>query len=153
MDKKERLDRSRLPEGVSFDRKEGLYAELGPDGLVVHLGVYENGQRKPGTWALNVAPDGSWARMEKTTVHEWRDYQVPPEDAERALAQWSSLWLDKIADAMKSPFPGINLQCTFCEKYQREVRHLIASENAYICDECVGLCNDIIKKQKKTASK
>lgn len=148
MDKKERFDRSWLPEGVSFNRKEGLYAELGADGLVLHLGVYQDGQLKPGSWALNVAPDGSWARLEKTTFREWRKHLVPPEDAERALAYWSSLWVDKIADAMRDFGSGINLQCTFCEKYQREVRHLIACEHAYICDECISLCNDLIQEEK-----
>jgi len=36
------------------------------------------------------------------------------------------------------------LQCSFCGKTQREVKKLIAGPTAYICDECVSLCNDII---------
>ena len=36
------------------------------------------------------------------------------------------------------------LQCSFCGKTQREVKKLIAGPTAYICDECVALCNDII---------
>ncbi|WP_370640391.1 ClpX C4-type zinc finger protein [Myxococcus sp. XM-1-1-1] len=154
MDKKDRLDRSCLPEGVSFDRKEGLYAVLGPEDRVVHLGIYEDGQRKPGTWALDVAPDGSWARVERNTVHEW-DRSAPglPYDEEKSLAAWGVPWLRTIASEMQGPRPGINLQCSFCEKYFREVRHLIAGINVKICDECVGLCNDIIQKEKQDASK
>ena len=34
--------------------------------------------------------------------------------------------------------------CNFCGKNQREVRKLIAGPSVYVCDECVGLCNDII---------
>jgi hypothetical protein len=36
------------------------------------------------------------------------------------------------------------LCCSFCGKTQREVRKLIAGPTVYICDECIGLCNDII---------
>ena len=37
------------------------------------------------------------------------------------------------------------LLCSFCGKSQREVRKLIAGPTVYICDECVRLCNDIIR--------
>jgi len=37
-----------------------------------------------------------------------------------------------------------NLSCSFCGKTQREVRKLIAGPKVFICDECIGLCNDII---------
>jgi ATP-dependent Clp protease ATP-binding subunit ClpX len=36
------------------------------------------------------------------------------------------------------------LVCSFCGKGQEEVRKLIAGPGVYICDECVGLCNEII---------
>ena len=39
------------------------------------------------------------------------------------------------------------LYCTFCGKSQHEVRKLIAGPSVYICDECVGLCNDIIREE------
>ena len=37
-----------------------------------------------------------------------------------------------------------NLCCSFCGKSQKEVKKLIAGPTVYICDECIGLCNDII---------
>lgn len=39
------------------------------------------------------------------------------------------------------------LYCSFCGKSQHEVRKLIAGPNAFICNECVDLCNDIIADQ------
>lgn len=36
------------------------------------------------------------------------------------------------------------LRCSFCGKSQKEVKKLIAGPNAFICDECVELCNEII---------
>lgn len=39
------------------------------------------------------------------------------------------------------------LYCSFCGKSQNEVRKLIAGPSVYICDECVGLCNDIIRDE------
>ena len=39
------------------------------------------------------------------------------------------------------------LHCSFCGKSQHEVKKLIAGPNAFICDECVGLCTDIIEEE------
>ncbi len=46
---------------------------------------------------------------------------------------------------------GSVLHCTFCGKSQHESRKLIAGPSVYICDECVDLCNDIIKRDKGEA--
>ncbi|MGY6275961.1 ATP-dependent Clp protease ATP-binding subunit ClpX [Methylomonas sp. MgM2] len=39
------------------------------------------------------------------------------------------------------------LYCSFCGKSQNEVRKLIAGPSVYVCDECVELCNDIIRDE------
>jgi len=39
------------------------------------------------------------------------------------------------------------LYCSFCGKSQHEVRKMIAGPSVYICDECVDLCNDIIRDE------
>ena len=39
------------------------------------------------------------------------------------------------------------LYCSFCGKSQNEVRKLIAGPSVFICDECVDLCNDIIREE------
>lgn len=39
------------------------------------------------------------------------------------------------------------LKCSFCGKSQEQVRKLIAGPNVYICDECVGLCTDIVAEE------
>ncbi len=46
------------------------------------------------------------------------------------------------------------LYCSFCGKSQHEVRKLIAGPSVFICDECVDLCNDIIREeiQEKSGS-
>jgi hypothetical protein len=38
----------------------------------------------------------------------------------------------------------VNLSCSFCGKSQREVRRLIAGPRVFICDSCIGLCNQIL---------
>ena len=51
--------------------------------------------------------------------------------------------------------PGKNVEkrdnqtlcCSFCGKSQKEVKKLIAGPTVYICDECIGLCNDIIAEE------
>jgi ATP-dependent Clp protease ATP-binding subunit ClpX len=49
---------------------------------------------------------------------------------------------------------GKLLYCSFCGKSQHEVRKLIAGPSVFVCDECVELCNDIIREemQDKTAT-
>ena len=42
------------------------------------------------------------------------------------------------------------LYCSFCGKSQHEVRKLIAGPTVFICDECVELCNDIIREEAKS---
>lgn len=42
-----------------------------------------------------------------------------------------------------------SLYCTFCGKSQHEVKKLIAGPSVFICDECVDLCNDILKEEIK----
>lgn len=42
---------------------------------------------------------------------------------------------------------GKTLYCSFCGKSQHEVRKLIAGPSVYVCDECVELCNDIIREE------
>ncbi len=42
------------------------------------------------------------------------------------------------------------LYCSFCGKSQHEVRKLIAGPSVFICDECIELCNDIIRDEAQT---
>ena len=44
------------------------------------------------------------------------------------------------------------LYCSFCGKSQHEVRKLIAGPSVFICDECVELCNDIIREEIQGAT-
>ena len=42
-----------------------------------------------------------------------------------------------------------SLFCSFCGKNQHEVKKLIAGPSVFVCDECIDLCNDIIKEESK----
>ena len=42
------------------------------------------------------------------------------------------------------------LHCSFCGKNQHEVKKLIAGPSVFVCDECVALCNDIIRSETAT---
>ena len=52
---------------------------------------------------------------------------------------------------LSGPDSKNTLYCSFCGKSQHEVRKLIAGPTVFICDECVELCNDIIREETKTA--
>ena len=42
-----------------------------------------------------------------------------------------------------------SLRCSFCGKANSEAGKLIAGPGVYICDECVGLCGEIIEKEQR----
>src|SRR5881275_1035364 len=44
------------------------------------------------------------------------------------------------------------LHCSFCGKSQKEVKKLVAGPSVYICEECIGLCNDIIAEEVEAES-
>ena len=52
-----------------------------------------------------------------------------------------------MSDQENTGTDGKILYCSFCGKSQHEVRKLIAGPSVYICDECVELCNDIIREE------
>jgi ATP-dependent Clp protease ATP-binding subunit ClpX len=52
-----------------------------------------------------------------------------------------------MATTAASTTDGKLLYCSFCGKSQHEVRKLIAGPSVFICDECVELCNDIIREE------
>ncbi len=54
------------------------------------------------------------------------------------------MWMTKITDGTR----GKILYCSFCGKSQNEVKKLIAGPSVFVCDECVELCNDIIREEK-----
>ena len=45
------------------------------------------------------------------------------------------------------------LKCSFCGKPQSQVKRLISGSGVYICNECVGLCQDIIADEERASAK
>ena len=57
-----------------------------------------------------------------------------------------------MSDDTRSKDDGKLLYCSFCGKSQHEVRKLIAGPSVFVCDECVELCNDIIREELEERS-
>lgn len=53
----------------------------------------------------------------------------------------------KVVTVARSADGADLLKCNFCGKSQKQVRKLIAGPGVYICDECIGLCNEIIEEE------
>jgi len=56
-----------------------------------------------------------------------------------------------VSDAEATQTPKRLFRCSFCGKSQTEVRKLIAGPGVFICDECVGLCQQIIAEKPATS--
>src|SRR3546814_11445608 len=61
------------------------------------------------------------------------------------MSDWSSDVCSSDRDSKST------LYCSFYGKSQHEVRKLIAGPTVFICDECVELCNEIIREETKSA--
>jgi hypothetical protein len=48
-----------------------------------------------------------------------------------------------------SAAPTIQLCCSFCAKSSSDVEKVIAGPGVYICNECVGVCNDILRSERQ----
>jgi ATP-dependent Clp protease ATP-binding subunit ClpX len=60
---------------------------------------------------------------------------------------------DEAFNPVKKPYPDEPLRCSFCHKTQEQVEKLISSPSdyprAYICNECVGVCQTILEDEKR----
>ena len=54
---------------------------------------------------------------------------------------------------MKKNDKNKDLSCSFCGKHQNEVKKLIAGPTVFICNECIGLCTDILREDNKSPLK
>ena len=75
-------------------------------------------------------------------VDSW-DPSATPSLADHAIP----LIEEAVAEARAKSAPTKRWKCSFCGKSQTQVKKLIAGPDAYICDECIDLCNDIIKEE------
>jgi ClpX C4-type zinc finger protein len=48
---------------------------------------------------------------------------------------------------------AVQVRCSFCAKPSSEVAKVIAGPGVYICNECIGLCNDILQAEQQRPSK
>lgn len=64
---------------------------------------------------------------------------------------YESIEKAKKYDKLTFLIPDELLRCSFCGKTQNDVKKLVAGNNVYICDECVGLCLEIIEEESKSA--
>lgn len=53
----------------------------------------------------------------------------------------------------KAPASGKSLHCSFCNKAQHEVKKLIAGPSVFVCDECIDLCNEIIREEAQASAR
>jgi hypothetical protein len=56
-------------------------------------------------------------------------------------------WWRRSEGEAPSPPPWATVSCSFCGKTEHEVRKIVAGPNVWICDECIGLCNDVIEQE------
>ncbi len=132
------LDKTILPPGYE---QFGLKAEFHPDGRLSRFGKQSGNNFQD--WQLFIDPHKPTGQVERRSIQTFPDKdQGDPtrgKAAEEAFAQWVYTWVGEIyADAASTS------RCSFCGKSNTEVSRLIAGPTSFICNECVGLCVDIL---------
>ena len=56
--------------------------------------------------------------------------------------------LHRLDPVMAKSLRAEGFNCSFCGKHQDDTKLLIAAKGVFICDECVGLCNEILAERK-----
>ena len=73
---------------------------------------------------------------------------APPVDEsrqpERTTGDLPAQTLSDDEDVTAEKKPPDDMHCSFCSKLKTEVARLVAGPTVYICDECIGLCEDIM---------
>jgi hypothetical protein len=144
-----KIDASMLRQGYRTDYKTGLYAEFSSDGDLTHFGYYVDGL--PHGWTLHLEPGQRRGWAEKTERDDYPDNagiaQVDLPEAvevdEEQFRAWVERWIEEIHNRA-----DYVLRCSFCQKTQAEVQKLIAGPEAYICNECICLCNEILMEEQ-----
>ncbi len=57
--------------------------------------------------------------------------------------------VEKIDPQFVKDLKGTGIRCSFCGKYQSKVERLIAGPNVYICNECVELCDEVLREVRE----
>lgn len=81
----------------------------------------------------------SWTKLKRHL-----ELRADFEDAGSRVVQLRQNLAQTLPD-LPSDHTATTLHCSFCDKPQYEVGKLVAGPSVFICDECIGLCNDIIE--------
>ena len=72
---------------------------------------------------------------------------APPAQPERTTADLPAQALPEDEDVTAERKPPDEMHCSFCGELKTEVARLMSGPTVYICDECIGLCEDIIAEE------
>jgi transcription elongation factor Elf1 len=84
------------------------------------------------------------------TLALWQASTQLPAAAEFLLRRFELSWCqgqEEIASAMQARNPVNTLYCSFCGKSETQVRKMIAGAAAFICDECIRVCVEVLRKE------
>ena len=139
------IDKSLLSPGLTASKSEdGVFAEFHENGTIKHVGLYRN--NRPVGEIIFIAEDGRSAYTECVTHFPETKRQSSTseevEDAVEATLEW-------VEDKLGGIYDRANFitRCSFCGKRRSEVLKIIAGPSAYICNECIRLCNDILAEE------
>lgn len=153
------LDASLLRGEYSRTRSEGLCAEFYPDGQLRHFGFYRQGRlvgpaislehgRRAGV--LERRQEAPYLEPTTITDEEGNEVEATEEALEQSFLEWVKSGIEKVYRAAGST---LHFSCSFCSKSRTEVRRLIAGPEVFICDECVGLCVEILAEEDAAAGR
>lgn len=143
-----KLDASLLPEGYSTSKKDGIYAEFHENGQLAHVGLYDNGVPRAGSWQLFIDADAKRARAEQRLEMSHPSSSGDAKGIAPADAQDLASWLRERIEQIRLCAEKTEQRCSFCQRGLSTLYKLIAGPGVAICDGCVQLCWNILEEAK-----
>jgi hypothetical protein len=142
-----KLTKNDLPNTWQSDKKSGIYAEFDKDGFLTHYGFY--GESNDTVEHFSIAIDYENWRSVVERYDERRFLAFDPAldvddklTIDEAMSAFVKKWVGTISEEGSHSPPD----CSFCGRNSSEVQKLVAGPRSYICNDCIEVCADMVKK-------
>lgn len=142
-----KLTKDDIPNTWQSDEKSGVYAEFDKDGFLTHYGFYGDIDDVTEEFWMSIDYEKRVSIVEKHDEKRFLAFD-PALDVDdklsmdEAFTEFAKKWIKVISQEGSHSPPD----CSFCGRNSNDVKRLVAGPRSYICNDCIELCVDMVKK-------
>jgi ClpX C4-type zinc finger len=130
--------------------EDGVYAEFDSTGRLSKMEYVRNGVIRGPSLSVDYQEQTAQAASVRIFPDPLSNGEESADDIEYPLEEFIR---DTVKTIAKEQDSIRAMYCAFCNSPQSEVQKLIAGPNAYICDQCIELCMDILEAEREFGRK